>query len=192
MKLPRQHLRTGWIVTASVVSAWLWMMIVHETGHVIFAWMTGGTVERVWIPLAGISWTQLSTNPNPVAVAWGGFIVGSLLPVAVWGTVAALRLRIEPGLRFFASFCLLANGAYMASALGYPVGDVEDILAFGGARWPLMLAGPIAVVSGLAVLGQAGPRGLIARAHRAGTAGACWAGAALAAAVVLARVFSTV
>lgn len=28
-----------------LIAAWLWMQIVHELGHVVAAWLTGGTVK---------------------------------------------------------------------------------------------------------------------------------------------------
>lgn len=57
------------LMTAVVLASWYGMQLVHEFGHVAHAWLSGGTVARVRIPLIGFSQTQLSRNPHPQFVA---------------------------------------------------------------------------------------------------------------------------
>jgi hypothetical protein len=52
-------------------------------------------------------------------------------------------------LRFFAGFCLIANGAYLASAAILPVGDAEELLRTGAPLWALVWPGSAAVVVGV-------------------------------------------
>ena len=102
------------LIISVLVASWMGMQALHEFGHVLGAWITGGKVSKVvWHPLT-ISRTDLSYNPRPLLVVWAGPVVGVLLPLASWGLAVAIR---GPGAfvnRFFAGFCLIANGAYIA------------------------------------------------------------------------------
>jgi hypothetical protein len=55
-----------------VANCWLLMQAVHELGHVLAAWATGGTVRKVVLLPWAFSQTQLAANPEPLVVAWGG------------------------------------------------------------------------------------------------------------------------
>lgn len=139
---------------------WLGMMAAHEAGHVLHAWLSGGTVSAVRVPLAGFSLTELSSNPHPHFVAWGGPVWGCVLPLLAW---AALRLRRRRGWRaaqFFAGFCLVANGAYLGIGWLDRAGDAGDLLDYGTPAWVLVAIGVTATGAGLYLwhrLGAAGP-----------------------------------
>lgn len=133
------------------------MQIVHEVGHVLAAWASGGMVERVVLHPLRISRTDLSLNPAPLLVAWAGPLVGSIVPSAAWGLARWRAARFTYLLRFFAGFCLVANGAYLGAGVFRPVGDAGDILRLGGARWTLVLFGGVAVAVGFRVWHGLGP-----------------------------------
>jgi mannose/fructose/N-acetylgalactosamine-specific phosphotransferase system component IIC len=119
------------------------MMAVHEAGHVLHARLSGATVPAVSVPLAGFSITELSTNPHPHFVAWGGPVWGSMLPVLAW---AMLWRKRWPGWRiaqFFAGFCLIANGVYLGVGWVTGAGDAGDIVSHGT---------PVAVLVGFGVV----------------------------------------
>src|SRR4051794_14452795 len=102
------------ILVASVLPlSWLGMMAVHELGHVLGAWLTGGAVSKVVLHPLTISRTELSHNPHPLLVTWAGPVLGVLLPLLALGVAAAVRMPGVYLLRFFAGFCLIANGAYI-------------------------------------------------------------------------------
>jgi hypothetical protein len=86
------------------------MQSVHEAGHVVGAWLTGGRVARVVLHPLTISRTDLAENPEPLIVVWAVPIVGVLMPLLLWVLASTFRLRATFALRFFAGFCLLANG----------------------------------------------------------------------------------
>ena len=65
--------------------SWVGMMVVHELGHVIGGMLTGGTVQRVVLPVLGFSRTDVKPNPSPGIVVWAGPVIGVLLPLAMWG-----------------------------------------------------------------------------------------------------------
>jgi hypothetical protein len=101
------------LVVSFIAFSWLAMQVVHETGHVIVARMTGGEVTKVALHPLIISRTDVAENPHPLAVVWGGPLLGCLIPLSMFGLAAALR---APGVylfRFFAGFCLVANGVYI-------------------------------------------------------------------------------
>src|SRR5258706_15627661 len=73
------------LVAIGVYPAWIAMMALHEAGHVLNALTSGGRVSSVTIPLLGFSRTDLSANPHPLWVAWGGPVWGCLFALAVLG-----------------------------------------------------------------------------------------------------------
>src|SRR6266852_2985807 len=110
----RGHKLISVLIVSTVLGSWLGMQAVHEFGHVLGARLTGGRVAQVVLHPLTISRTDLSHNPRPLLVVWAGPAFGVLLPLALWGVAAGLRLPGAFVLRFFAGFCLLANGAYIA------------------------------------------------------------------------------
>ena len=139
--------RTGLLAIAAVVCSWLWMTAVHEFGHVLHAWLSGGTVERVILHPLTISRTDVRPNPAPRFVVWGGPIWGCLLPVAVWAAVRRWRYAYLPA--FFAGFCLIANGCYLGTGAIMPVGDAEVLRQSGTPAWQLIAFGLITIPPGL-------------------------------------------
>src|SRR3954467_14641767 len=129
--------RTGQIVLiASVLGlSWLGMQAVHESGHVLMAWAAGETVHRVVLHPLTISRTDASHDRHPLLVIWGGPILGVLLPIVSLGAMGLIRSRYCYLLRFFAGFCLIANGAYLGVGSFEGMGDAGDLLRYGVPRW---------------------------------------------------------
>lgn len=134
---------------AFVPLCWLAMMAVHEAGHVLGAWLTGGTVERVVLHPFTISRTDLTVNPHPVLVAWAGPLFGAWLPVLCWRIWRTASARSAHAARWFAGFCAIANGAYLGIGSLAGDGDAEDLLREGVAAWQLIVFGLLAVTVGL-------------------------------------------
>lgn len=145
-------------IAAVLLVSWPIMLATHELGHVLHANASGGRVIRVAVPLLGFSHTEVSPNPHPAFVAWGGVLWGCLLPLAAWGMGAALRRPRAWAIGLFAGFCLIANGAYLAAAIVLPVGDAQDLLRLGVPRWTLVAAGLAMFAGGLAIGHVADPR----------------------------------
>lgn len=139
--------------------SWLGMMAVHELGHVLAAMMTGGTVERVVLHPLDISRTDVSPNPSPTMVVWGGPLAGVLLPVLCWLAIPA-RFPWPRGLaQFFAGFCLIANGAYIGLGSLAKIGDCGEMLRHGTTIGWLWLFGALTMPAGFWLwhrLGDAG------------------------------------
>lgn len=136
-------------VAATLFLSWLLMMAVHEFGHVLHAWFSGGKVERVVLHPLAFSRTDLAANPDPLFVVWGGPIWGCLLPLVACCVARFKRLAIAPLLQFFAGFCLIANGVYLGAGSFAAVGDAFDLLNLGVPRWALVAFGVATVAPGL-------------------------------------------
>lgn len=147
-----------WLLLATFLPwCWLMMMVVHEVGHVVMAWATGATVERVVLHPLAISRTDLAENPNPLLVSWAGAVIGCILPVSFWLVVQASRLSVAPFARFFAGFCLVANGAYLGVGACTADGDAGDLFNAGAHAWQLAVFGIVAFSGGLWLWHGLGP-----------------------------------
>jgi hypothetical protein len=145
------------LIVSTVVGSWLAMQAVHESGHAVGAWLTGGRVARVvWHPLT-ISRTDLADNPHPLAVAWAGPVCGIAVPLLLCAIAQAARLPGAFVLRFFAGFCLLANGLYIGLGSFGRVGDCGELLRHGSAPWQLWLFGTVTAPAGLWLWHRQGP-----------------------------------
>lgn len=145
----QRHLRAGFYVAALGLLSWLLMQFVHECGHVLGAWLTGRTVLQVVLHPLQISETMVDPKPSPLAVIWSGPLFGSIVPVLLWQIVRWARVGGEAECRFFAGFCLIANGAYIGCGVFDPVGDAFDLVQQGTPRWLLGLFGLIAIPPGI-------------------------------------------
>ena len=125
------------------------MQAIHESGHVLGAWLTGGQVTRVVLHPLTISRTDLAENPHPLLVVWAGPMVGIVAPLILWAIAYALRLNLAFLLRFFAGFGLLANGLYIGLGSFNHIGDCGEMLRHGSQLWHLWLFGLLTAPAGL-------------------------------------------
>jgi len=146
------------LIVATAPLAWLWMPVVHECGHALFGWLTGGEVRQVILHPLTISRTDLDLNPHPLIVCWAGPVFGSIAPVMVWLISHAVKWPGEYWLRFFAGFCLIANGAYLAVGSFEGIGDAGDLLRHGSPVWMLWLFGACTITAGLRLWHGLGPK----------------------------------
>lgn len=168
----------GWL-------SWLGMMGVHELGHALGAWATGGQVQRiVWRP-GVISRTDVDPNPRPLAVVWAGPAAGAAGPGLVYAAACVLQWPGRGVLGFFAGFCLIANGAYIGVGAFEGVADAGVMLRLGSPRWALVLFGLVLAPLGLWVWHRESGRFGFGRRRRA-PGGAAALGAFAAAAAVTA------
>jgi hypothetical protein len=169
-----KRLRQVVLIGSVLLGSWMGMQAVHEGGHVIGAWATGAKVSRVVLHPLSISRTDLSINPSPLTVVWAGPLVGALLPLAAWALAAWRRMPGSFALRFFAGFCLVANGAYIAAGSIGRVGDGGEMLRHGSPAWLLWLFGAVTVPAGLGLWHCLGPRFGLGAAARPISPAAAW------------------
>jgi hypothetical protein len=137
------------LIALMICLSWLGMQIVHELGHVLFAWTCGETVHRVVLHPLVLSRTDTSHDRNPIFVAWGGPVLGVLLPLVAFGISNGVRPKLSFLFQFFAGFCLVANGAYLGVGVFEGVGDAGDLIRYGAPRWMLVIFGLVCVPLGL-------------------------------------------
>ncbi len=147
--LPTTRLPAALLICSTLAASWLGMQAVHEAGHVLGALVTGGQVERVVLHPLSISRTDIEPNPNPLLVVWAGPVVGVLAPLLLWGVIAALGLGFAFVIRFFAGFCLIANGAYIGAGSFTQIGDCGEMLRHDSPLWTLWLFGLLTAPVGL-------------------------------------------
>lgn len=128
---------------------WLWMQVVHELGHIAAALATGGEIARVVLHPLAISRTDVAVNPRPLLVVWAGPLVGVLLPVFLLAICKLGKLPLGYLVRFFAGFCLIANGAYIGFGAPAGIGDAGDMFRHGTPIGCLVLFAAVALPSGL-------------------------------------------
>jgi hypothetical protein len=137
------------LILSTLLGSWLGMQAIHECGHAVGAWLTGGSVARMVLHPLTISRTDLADNPDPLVVVWAGPVVGVAAPLLVWAVAAAAGLPGAFVLRFFAGFCLLANGLYIGVGSFDRVGDCGEMLRHGSPMWHLWLFGLLTAPPGL-------------------------------------------
>ena len=143
----KRFIRLPFLLTF-LLFCWFGMEAVHECGHVLAAWSSGATVERV--VLWPISRTDTNDVRCPLLVHGAGAVFGVLFPVLLWMIVRWLRRDITYLFRFFAGFCLIANGAYIGcdfSVTG-PT-DAGLLIEHGASHWILVTFGILCMSSGL-------------------------------------------
>lgn len=143
-------------VASLLIASWLWFQIVHEAGHVLGAFATGGQVTKVVLHPLAISRTDVQGSNQPLVVIWAGPVIGSLLPVFAWMLAIALKRSAAFVLRFFAGVCLVANGLYLAAGSFDGVGDCGDLLRHGAPIWTLWLFGAVTIPAGFLLWNRQG------------------------------------
>lgn len=139
------------LIVSSLIAAWLGMQAVHELGHLIAVLLSGGNFVRVVLHPLTISRTDVFPNPQPLIVVWAGPLVGVIAPVTGWLIAEWRKWPAAFCLRFFAGFCLVANGVYIGIGSFSQIGDCREMLQHGAALWQLWLFGLVAVPSGFAM-----------------------------------------
>jgi hypothetical protein len=151
------RLRQSILIIVTLAASWLGMQAVHEAGHVLAAKLCGAEVRRVVLNPLTISRTDLGNNPHPLLVVWAGPVCGCVLPLLAWVIALACKWPGAFLLRFFAGFCLIANGAYIAFGSFDRVGDCGVMLQHGSAAWHLWMFGAATIPAGLALWHRQGP-----------------------------------
>jgi hypothetical protein len=160
-----KRLVQAWFITATLALSWLLMMIVHELGHVLHARLSGGRVATLVLQPLAFSRTDLADNPHPLFVCWGGALWGCGLPLLLAGLLRLWKRDLAYLGAFFAGFCLIANGAYLAAGSFIGAGDAGDLMRCGSPPWLLILIGLPAMAGGLWLWNGLGPRFGLGRAE---------------------------
>lgn len=86
------------------------MTFTHEMGHIIGGTCCGGELKSVDLLPWHLPYSLFEPDPFPLVTLWAGLVIGTLAPVLL--AIAVQR----DWMWFVANFCLIANGAYVATA----------------------------------------------------------------------------
>ncbi|MBN1916499.1 MAG: hypothetical protein JW889_01215 [Verrucomicrobia bacterium] len=139
-----------------VVLSWYLMMVFNELGHIVSVAINGGTIERVVLWPWMFSQTIRSGSRHEILDIWAGPVFGIAIPLVL--SVVAERIARRPigCVRFFAGFCLVANGVYIGAGAIAHIGDAGELLDLGFPVWPIVLFGAACIAGGLFVWHKAG------------------------------------
>ena len=151
MAIFRNHWKTMLLIGSWLSFCWLAMQAVHELGHVLAAWGMGASVEKVVLLPWTISRTDVSDPPCPQRYHLSGPVLGMVIPLILWAVSEIIKLPESFLLRFFAGFCLVANGVYLVAGILYPLTDSGRFLQSGGNVWILPALATPAILGGLAL-----------------------------------------
>jgi hypothetical protein len=93
-----------------LAASWCVMVVVHELGHIVCGLAFGGSLSSAYVWPWHLPYSIFDPDPHPLLTLWGGPILGVVFPLM---TAVAVRRN---WMWFVASFCALANGAYLATA----------------------------------------------------------------------------
>lgn len=79
-------------------------------GHIIGGTCGGGTLKSADLLPWQLPYSFFEPDPFPLVTLWAGLLIGVLAPVAV------AMIMQRDWMWFIANFCVLANGAYIATA----------------------------------------------------------------------------
>jgi len=77
--------------------------------------------------------------------------------LAMFAAAVALKMPATYILRFFAGFCAIANGSYIAVGSFSGVGDAGNLLQHGAAAWQLWTFGAVTIPLGFVLWHRLGP-----------------------------------
>ena len=111
------------LIVSVLIGSWLGMQAVHETGHALAGWLTGGRVARVVLWPLSISRTDLAENPHPLAVVWAGPMFGVVTPLCYGPSLRLSEFAVpscfdsSPGFACWRMVCISAWGHFAAWAI---------------------------------------------------------------------------
>ncbi|MDD5678781.1 MAG: hypothetical protein PHW60_12465 [Kiritimatiellae bacterium] len=146
------------LIVTFLAFSWLAMQAMHELGHVIGARLTKAEVTSVTLHPCIISRTDLGHNPHPLVVVWAGPVIGSALPLLAFLVGKVCR---APGVylfRFFAGFCLIANGIYIAFGPSAGAADTGVMIQHGSPHWIMIIFGLLTALLGMYLWHRQGER----------------------------------
>ena len=93
-----------------LAASWVVMTTTHEAGHMIGGFLSGAVLVDFDLAPWRLPYSLHWPDPHPLVTLWSGPVLGVAMPIVF---AAILRRHWA---WFIASFCMTANGAYLALA----------------------------------------------------------------------------
>lgn len=126
-----------------LIAGWCVMTFTHECGHLAGGWTGGGTLRHAELRPWHLPHSLFEPDPHPLLTVWCGPLLGVIVPVMI-----ALLVR-QLWMWFLADFCILANGAYLATA--WISGDryLDTPRLFEAGAWSISVAAYCVIMIGI-------------------------------------------
>lgn len=135
-------------------------MALHELGHAGAVWLVGGAVASITLHPFSRSWISYQSNPDPLAAAWGGIILGTLLALLLLLTVWPFRYKATFAaalIAMTAGFALGGNGLYLLVGTLAGKGDPARLFSLGMSKTLLLVIGLLLTAGGFLLIGAISP-----------------------------------
>ena len=134
-----------------VILSWYFMMVFHETGHIVSVLINGGKIEKVILWPWTISQTIRSGSHHEIIDIWAGPILGIAIP----GILCIIFKLISKSFFYYSlflfGFCLISNGIYFGIGWIDNIGDTGELIELGFPVWPMIVFGVISTISGFII-----------------------------------------
>jgi len=118
------------LVKVLVIAGVLWFLgiALHETGHLIVAWVTGTHVDafRWYDPRFGGSVVQISGDISPIVLRVGDFAGGLFSGLVLLGSGFLLRKRFRKSALWWIAGLGIAEAGFMEISMGLTEGLARD------------------------------------------------------------------
>ncbi|MBL8814362.1 MAG: hypothetical protein JNM43_29610 [Planctomycetaceae bacterium] len=134
-----------WAIALLIVGlAWSIMVMTHEAGHLVGGWCGGAVVKDYDLRPWRLPYSMFEPDPHPLLTLWAGPLLGVTVPIV-------LALMIQKRIvAMVASFCLVANGLYLAVGLLTDDRwiDSQRLLEHGSSTWLILIFSQACLVPG--------------------------------------------
>jgi hypothetical protein len=145
MRKAEQLLKRSLFIFGSFSCGWVLGIILHELGHAVSMWITGGVVDRITISPFSWSYTYYGSVPKyPNFTTWSGILIGSLFGLVILLAIARRPTPYLVPLVFTGVTPMLQGGGYYL---------IDTFISKEGDAASLIESGiPMTVVLGAAIL----------------------------------------
>ena len=154
MKEVRQFVKLSIFIFGSFSFGWVFGIVLHELGHAIAMWVTGGIVDRITIAPFSWSYTYYESTPKyPQLTTWSGVLIGAAIGLIV---LLGIRKNTTPYLIpfIFLGFSPLLNGGgyYIVDTFISNQGDAFSLLQSGVPKYVVLGVGLLLLAMGVYVV----------------------------------------